>query len=328
MVVEVIGGLASGSLALLADAGHMLSDSSSISLALVALWLSSKPPGAVKSFGYHRAEILATLANAASLLLVAVFVVVEAIKRLTARETHEIDGPVLLIVAIGGLLVNVIALKILSKGKRSSMNVHGAWLHVFGDLLGSIGAITAGVLAWAFDLYWTDAVISVLIALLILVSSWGLMKRSVSVLMESAPVGVDVDKVSSLLSEIPGVQSLHDLHVWALTERIVAASAHVVVDDGVDAGALLVQMRHALLHMGVHHATLQVEAVTGRTCVCAIDPVRLQSEHGLVCAEPHVTGEADVLQEVLGIPASTVPDVPSLAIVDKSTTSTARVVEE
>lgn len=232
MIAEVIGGLLTNSLALLADAGHMLSDGAALGLSLFAMWVAQKPATASHTYGYYRTEILAALANGATLVAISVFVFVEAYQRL--GEPPEVQGALMMTVAVGGLIINLVGLKILHGGKTESLNMHGAWLHVLTDALGSVGAILAGALIWAFGWYWADPAASVVIALLVLYSAWALLRETVAVLMEGAPGHLDVDAIRSAVWSIDRVESVHDLHVWTITSGMVALSTHVTTCD--DAG--------------------------------------------------------------------------------------------
>lgn len=259
MVAEVVGGIAANSLALLADAGHMLSDVAALGLSLFALWMAGRPSGSGKTFGYHRVEILAALVNGATLVALAVWIVVEAVGRLDAPP--EVRGPLLLVVAVGGLVVNLIALAVLHGGRDESLNVRGAWLHVMADALGSVQAIGAGALIWAFGWYWVDPVASIVIAVLIVYSSWSLLQEAVSVLMESAPGHLDVDEVRDAILRVEGVGEVHDLHVWTITSGFVALSAHVVAEEGAERNGDLLPVLREELHdrFGIEHVTIQVE---------------------------------------------------------------------
>lgn len=259
MVAEVVGGIAANSLALLADAGHMLSDVAALGLSLFALWMAGRPSGSGKTFGYHRVEILAALVNGATLVALAVWIVVEAVGRLDAPP--EVRGPLLLVVAVGGLVVNLIALAVLHGGRDESLNVRGAWLHVMADALGSVQAIAAGALIWAFGWYWVDPVASIVIAVLIVYSSWSLLQEAVSVLMESAPGHLDVDEVRDAILRVEGVGEVHDLHVWTITSGFVALSAHVVAEEGAERNGDLLPVLREELHdrFGIEHVTIQVE---------------------------------------------------------------------
>jgi cobalt-zinc-cadmium efflux system protein len=258
MVAEVIGGLASNSLALLADAGHMLSDAGALALSLFALWIAERPPTARHSYGYYRTEILAALVNGATLVAISLFIFVEAWERF--RNPSDVHGTLMIGIAVGGLAVNVIGLWLLNEGRDDSLNVRGAWLHVLTDALGSVGAIVGGLLIWQFGWAWADPAVSVLIGLLVVYSSWNLLKETVAVLMERAPGHIDVDKLRDSIAGIPGITSVHDLHVWSITSGMVALSTHVCVEDEIDRDAILTTIREQLhLTFGIDHSTIQVE---------------------------------------------------------------------
>lgn len=258
IAAEVVGGLLSGSLALLADAGHMMSDAASLGLALFAIRMARRPATPARTWGYYRAEILAALANAVLLVLAALFVFREAWHRFD--DPPEVAGPLMIAVATGGLIVNLVGMALLHSGRDESLNVHGAWLHVLADAAGSAGAIVAGVLVWAFGWNLADPVASVLIGLLVLVSAWRLLAASVAVLMEGAPGDLDVDEVRNALVDVGGVDAVHDLHLWTLTSGLVALSAHVVAGEAGDPGDLLGRIQTMLdQRFGVDHCTIQVE---------------------------------------------------------------------
>jgi cobalt-zinc-cadmium efflux system protein len=258
MVAEVVGGLLSGSLALLADAGHMLSDAAALALALFAMWIAQRPPSARATYGYHRTEILAALANGAALVGVAVFILYEAIQRFS--DPPEVRGGLLLAVAAGGLLVNLVALAILHGGKSGNLNMRGAWLHVLSDALGSVGAMASGGLILGFGWRWADPLASLLITVLVVNSAWALLKETVGVLMESAPGHLDVDDVRQTIQRAPDVKGVHDLHVWTLTSDKVCMSAHVVIASGAEASGVLLSITEQLRErFGIHHATIQME---------------------------------------------------------------------
>ncbi len=258
MAAEAVGGWLANSLALLADAGHMLSDAAALALSLFALWIAQRPPDALRTYGYYRAEILAALVNGSSLVAVALLIFVEAARR--AAHPPEVQGSLMTWIALGGLVVNVIALAVLHGSHSSSLNVRAAWLHVLSDALGSVAAIASGALVWAWDWRWADPLASVLIGLLVIRSAWGLVKESVAVLMESTPHNLDADAIRTALLEQGGVREVHDLHIWAITSGLVALSAHVVIDDARLQQELLKQLRR-LLHdrFGIDHVTLQLE---------------------------------------------------------------------
>jgi cobalt-zinc-cadmium efflux system protein len=262
MVAEVVGGLWSNSLALLADAGHMLSDAAALGLALFASWFSRRPATSRHTFGYYRAEILAAVVNASSLIAIAIFIFIEAYHRF--QTPHEVEGGIMVGVATGGLVVNLAGLWMLHGGKDETLNAKGAWLHVLGDTLGSVQAIAAGWLILAFGWNWLDPLASVLIGVLVIFSSWSLMRESVAVLMESAPGHVDVDEVRNCLMRIPGVQEVHDLHVWTIASGLVALSAHIAAER--PSAAVMHDLQHELdERFGIRHTTLQFD-VPGEHC--------------------------------------------------------------
>ncbi|HWN40573.1 MAG TPA: cation diffusion facilitator family transporter [Thermoanaerobaculia bacterium] len=258
MLAEAVGGWLTGSLALLADAGHMLSDAAALGLSLFAIWIAQRPPTPRRTWGYHRTEILAALANGATLVAISVWVVVEAVERF--RNPPEVDAPVMMAIAVGGLAVNLIGLAILSGGRNDSLNVRGAWLHVLTDALGSVQAIAAGVLIWAYGWLWADPVASILISLLVVYSAWHLLKETVGVLMEGTPAHIDLDEVRNALADLPGVCEVHDLHVWTITSGMEALSAHLVVVEETSTTLLLQQVQSSLHdRFGIHHTTVQIE---------------------------------------------------------------------
>jgi cobalt-zinc-cadmium efflux system protein len=257
LVAEVVGGLASNSLALLADAGHMLSDVAALALALLAGWLARRPPTPRQTYGYHRSEILAALINGALLVAVAVGLFAEAWDRL--RQPPDVQAPLMMAVAAGGLVVNLGALWILRGGH--TLNERGVWLHVLTDALGSLQALGAGALIWAWGWNLADPIASALIGVLVLFSSWRLLQETLAVLMESAPEHINVDEVRAAILAVPDVQAVHDLHVWTITSGRDSLSAHVVTADCRAPRELLADIRRALHdRFGIHHVTVQVEA--------------------------------------------------------------------
>jgi cobalt-zinc-cadmium efflux system protein len=258
MLAEVIAGLIANSLALLADAGHMLSDAAALGLTLFAMWIARRPPSAEKTYGYYRAEILAALANGATLVAVAIYIFIEAYHRL--REPPHVMGGTMMVVAIGGLVINVAMMLILHSAREESLNIKGAWLHVLGDAAGSVGAIVAGVLIWSLGWNWADPVASLLIGLLILFSSWRLLQETVAILMEGSPGHIDVDEVRNHIRSIPGVLDVHDLHVWTITSGLEALSAHVRVQAPSFSPSLLHGIRTSLgKQFKIDHITIQLE---------------------------------------------------------------------
>ena len=258
MAAEAVGGWWAGSRALLADAGHMLADVFALSLSLVAFRIAHRPAGAQQTYGHHRTEVLAALANGILLVGVAVLVVNAAVERL--GTPRDILGGPMLAIASGGLAVNLAGLWILRTGRRENLNVRGAWLHVASDALGSVGAITAGALIWAFGWTWADPVASLLIALLIVYASWSLLREAVAVLMEWAPAHVAVAQVEASIREFAGVLTVHDLHVWTISSGRVALSGHVVSTRDCDRDKLLQDVSD-LLHerFQIEHSTIQIE---------------------------------------------------------------------
>jgi cobalt-zinc-cadmium efflux system protein len=269
MLAEAVGGWLTGSLALLADAGHMLSDVAALGLSLFAMWMARRPATSRKTYGYRRMEILAALVNGATLVALSLFVLAEAWERF--RNPPEVNAAGLMGIAAGGLLVNLASLWILHAGRDESLNVRGAWLHVLTDALGSVQAIAAGVLIWAFGWRWADPAASVLISLLVIYSSWDLLKEATAVLMEHAPPHIDVDKVREAMASVPGVLAIHDLHVWTITSGMESLSAHVVVREDRYGCEMLGEIR-SVLHdrFGLHHTTVQMETETfvenGHSC--------------------------------------------------------------
>lgn len=260
MVLEVIGGWLSGSLALLADAAHMLSDVAALALSLFAAWVARRPPSTRHTFGYYRTEILAALVNGAVLLAVSAWVLVEAWTRLA--EPRPVQGGLMLAVASGGLAVNAVGLVLLHGSRSSGLNLRAAWLHVLGDALGSVAAIVAGILIAAFGWTWADPLASSVIALLVIRSTWGLLRETVGVLMEGAPGHVDVDAIRDAIADVEGVAAVHDLHVWSITSGMVSLSCHVVWTDEAPAVEALSRVHDVLAaSFGIHHVTVQVEPI-------------------------------------------------------------------
>jgi cobalt-zinc-cadmium efflux system protein len=255
---EVVGGLASGSLALLADAGHMVSDAAALGLTLFAMSFARRTPTPTRTFGYFRAEILAALVNGATLVGISLVVLIEAIGRL--RHPAAVEGPMMLAIASGGLAVNLAGLYLLRDGRRGNLNVRGAWLHVLTDTLGSVQAIVAAAIIARVGWTWVDPVASIGIALLIVASSWSLVRQSVSVLMEGAPADLDPDAVRQALAAVGGVEAIHDFHLWSISTGFVALSAHLVVPATADPADVLRRSQAALAGgFGIRHTTLQLD---------------------------------------------------------------------
>lgn len=264
-VAQLIGGILSGSLALIADAGHMLIDSAGLIIALIASFLATSKPSARRTYGLQRAEILAAMTNAILLCGIAVGVLFSAIHRW--GEPVEISSGLMLTIAAVGAAVNLAGLIILSPGKDESLNLKGAYLEVLGDLLGSIAVIIAAVVIHFTGFTKADSIAAVVIFCLILPRAWSLLREVTDVLLEAAPAGIDPREVRNHLSEVSGVESVHDLHVWAITSGSPVLTAHVVVDDGVfktgQAGTILDELSDRLLrHFDLGHVTIQLEPST------------------------------------------------------------------
>jgi cobalt-zinc-cadmium efflux system protein len=265
MAAEAVGGWLSNSLALLADAGHMLSDVAALALSLLAVWMASRPATTQRTFGYHRAEILAALANGALLLAVSGGILLEAWHRW--RAPLEVDTTTMLAIAIGGLVVNLVMLRTLHGGHQHDLSVRGAWLHVLGDTLGSVGVIAAAIGLKLGNLTWVDPLASAVISVLIVVSAVHLLKEAVDILMESAPATVAVADVRRCLLSLPGVRDVHCLHVWRIASGRDSMSAHIVVDDDQWNVDQLRRVRSALqAEFAVEHITLQLEPVGYHEC--------------------------------------------------------------
>ncbi len=283
LVIEVVGGLLTNSLALLADAGHMATDVAALLLALGAIWLARRPATPQRSFGYLRAEVLAALLNAATLVAISFYIFWEAFQRI-GDPPHVDSGP-MLAVAVAGLLANVASAWVLSRGggHQHNLNTRGAFLHVMGDLLGSVGAILAAVIMLITDWYLADPLLSAGIGLLILWSSWRLLQDAVEVLLEATPASIDPLAVARAMRACPGVVGVHDLHIWTVTSGLVALSGHVEVADIGEWPEVMTSLTDQLRsEFGIAHVTLQPELVVGGSqqapddaMVCSID-----TEHG------------------------------------------------
>jgi len=258
MIAEIVGGLISNSLALLADAGHMFSDVASLGLSVFAIWIANRPAGSQRTFGYYRAEILAALVNGTTLVAVSFFIVYEAWHRFS--DPPEVQGGLMMWIAVGGLVVNLFGLAVLHGGKEHSLNVRGAWLHVLSDTLGSVAAIVAGILIQNFGWYIADPIISAVISLLVVVSAWRLLSDSVWVLMQAAPAHINVPELCSALVETPGVLEVHDLHVWTITSGMDSVSCHIVSDGTQAYDELLQRVRDVVIErFSIDHVTIQIE---------------------------------------------------------------------
>jgi cobalt-zinc-cadmium efflux system protein len=258
MIAEVIGGWLTGSLALLADAGHMLADVAALALALIAAWFASRPATSNKTFGYYRLEILAALVNGVALVVISLLILYEAYQRWSAPPV--VQGGAVMLVASGGLAINLISAWILHGRHEIDLNMRGAWLHVLSDALGSLGAIVAGAVMWLYGWFAADPLFSALIGVLIVWSSWRLIRESTNVLLEGTPAHINLAAVEDSILRTDGVSDVHDLHVWTITSGREALSAHVIHAYEVSQPELLKELR-AKLHdrFGVDHLTIQME---------------------------------------------------------------------
>ncbi|MEU1398339.1 cation diffusion facilitator family transporter [Micromonospora zamorensis] len=259
MVVEAVAALHTGSLALLSDAGHMFTDVLGIGMALAAITATRRATGdPQRTFGLYRLEVLAALANAVLLSGVAIYVVIEAIRRF--GDPHEVIAGPMLAVAVLGLLANIAAFALLRAGARESINLQGAYLEVLGDLLGSVGVIGAALLITVTDWWWADPLVAVAIGVFILPRTWRLARAAVRILVQAAPEHLQVTAVHDRLAAVPGVVEVHDLHVWTLTSGMDVASAHLTMAPGAEVGTVLTAARTALHDdFRIEHATLQIE---------------------------------------------------------------------
>ena len=258
MLIEFAAGLWTGSLALVADAGHMLTDAGALALALFASWIAARPPTPAKTYGYYRAEILAALVNAVVLLAVAGVVLYEAWRRIVAPA--PVLGVPMAVVAAVGLAVNVTGAWLLHRGAHESLNVRAAYLEVLSDALSSLAVLVAATVVITTGLTVADPLASAAIALLIVPRTWGLLRQAVNVLLEGTPAHLELTEIEAAMTRVPGVRRVHDLHVWTLTSGREAMSAHVVVADVRESERLL-EALHAVLHarFGIDHTTIQLE---------------------------------------------------------------------
>lgn len=258
MFAEVIGGLVTNSLALLADAGHMLTDVGGLGLALLAIWFAERPPTPERTYGYYRVEILAALTNAVVLIGISIFILYEAYERF--RSPPEVQSGLMLVIAIIGLVINVAGAFILRSGSKESLNMKGAYFEVLSDLLTSVGVILAGIIMLTTGWYYADPLISAGIGLFIFPRTWALLKDAVAVLLEGTPSDVNIASVREKLTKIEGVAEIHDLHVWSLTSGINALSVHAVLADGAEHDDILKRVHDCCTHeLKIDHVTAQTE---------------------------------------------------------------------
>ena len=257
LVAEVVGGLLSNSIALLADAGHMLTDVAALGLSLFVAWFSRQPAAGQKSYGYLRWEILAAFLNGAALLVISAAIIFESILRL--RSPEHVAGGLMLTIAVAGLIINVISARLLHAGSQSSMNVRGAYLHVLSDMLASVGTVVAALIIRYTGWLLADPIASFVTTALIIRGAWSLVRESVDILLESAPAHIDLVAVRTQLEAIPGIESVHDLHVWSVSPKMVAMSAHAIVPDISTQQHVLEHVHDAMAIFGIDHVTVQME---------------------------------------------------------------------
>ena len=257
LIAEGVGGWLSNSLALLADAGHVLTDAGALGLSLFVAWLAKQPGSSAKTYGYLRWEILAALINGATLLGISAWIVYEAITRF--RHPQEVIGGLMFVIALVGLVVNAITVALLHGVRAGSLNVRGAYLHVLGDLLASVGTVIAAIIIRLTGWLHADPLASLVTTVLIVFGAWRLVRESVDVLLEGAPPHIELETVRTRLESIPGVESTHDLHVWTVTSGMVAMSVHAIVRDSGNHQMVLEAAHDLLSEMGIHHSTVQLE---------------------------------------------------------------------
>lgn len=265
MLLEFFGGWITNSLALLSDSGHMLSDSASLALSLIAIWFAARPAAPNKTYGFYRFEILAALFNGATLFVIAGMIIWEAVKRLW--DPPAVASGSMMLIALAGLLANLGSAWILMKKSdvKGNINVRSAYLHVIGDALGSVGAIAAGLLMMFFSWYIADPIISVIVALLILKSAWGVLKHTSHILMEGTPVTIDIKEVKQKLEQLEGVMNVHDLHIWTITSGLDSLSCHLLIEDDADSQAILQKAVHLIgQNFKISHTTIQIETSSFR----------------------------------------------------------------
>ena len=259
MLAEAAGGWWTGSLALLADAGHMLTDVAALALALAAVWFGARPATSHKTFGYYRLEILAAFTNGVALAALSLYILYEAYAR-WSQPPEIARGGALIVVAAGGLAVNLFSAWLLHGDHEDDLNVRGVWLHIMGDALGSVGVIVAGALIYFYGWHRADPLFSALIGLLIIYSSWGLIREATNVLLEGTPSHINLASVEGEIRAAGGVEGVHDLHVWTITSGREALSAHVIHAPQVSQAGLLKELRTRLHErFGIDHLTIQME---------------------------------------------------------------------
>jgi len=275
MLAEFVGGLLSGSLALVGDAGHMLVDALALGLSFFAMTLARRPSTLSRTFGYHRIEIMAALANGSVLVLVSAYIFYEAVNRF--RSPPEVETPLMITVAVVGLIANLIGIALLRRGSKTNLNLKGAFWHILGDTISSVGVIVAGVIIALTGWTQADPVVAVVIGIIILWGAVRLVRDSVDILMETVPKDISAETVVKVIKAIPGVEEIHDIHIWTITSGIVALSAHLMIQDQMV--SLSTDVRDSVNQVlaerfGITHTTLQLESSRCESCpvgvVCQI----------------------------------------------------------
>lgn len=259
MIAEVVGGYIANSLALLADAGHMLSDAAGLGLSFFALWISFKPADEKKTYGYYRAEILSAFINGVTLVLISLFIIYEAYQRFF--HPFNVNPYILISVAFGGLLINILAAFLLHKSSHENLNIHGAFLHVISDLFGSLAAIIAGIGILVAKWYLLDPILSILIAVLILFSASKLIVEAINVLLEASPSHINIEAIRSELMKLQYVEDVYDLHVWSISTHKIALSVHIVSNNPHTNDILCNSSKVIAEKFGIDHSTIQIEPV-------------------------------------------------------------------
>ena len=260
MIAEIIGGLLSNSLALLSDAGHMLTDNLALVMSFFAMKFAAMPATERKTFGFYRLEILAALLNGVVLVLLSFYIIYQAYGRML--HPQPVEGRLMLVIAIIGLIANVVGALFLFKHSHASLNIRGAYLHIVGDALSSLGVVIGGVIIISTGWYLVDPILSILISLVIIYGAWSLVRESVNILLESVPAHINIDEVASEVAKIQGVREAYHIHVWTITSGVYAMSAHVLIDDRLVSGSreIIDEIRGLLSKkFNVVHSTIQIE---------------------------------------------------------------------
>ena len=260
MVIEMIGGVLTNSLALLSDAGHMVSDVGGLAISLVAITLACRPSTAERPYGYRRLEILAAMLNGIVLIAIDIYILFNAYQRML--DPQEVQSLGMLSVAIGGLIINMISVQILSRASKRSLNIRSAFIHVIADALGSVGAIIAGVIMFFTNFYFVDSLVSFLIGIMLIPSIWRILKESSNILLDSCPLDVGVHQVKNELKHVIGVKDVHDLHIWSISSGIFSLSVHLVIEN-LNQGTTILRITKDMLKekFGIEHTTIQIEEI-------------------------------------------------------------------